>query len=644
MAGFNPLLFCFALFSILVFSTAIDTIEPTQLVRDNESIVSAGEKFRLGFFSLGNSKNRYVGIWFNKISVLTAVWVANREIPLTDSSGVLTVTNQGLTVLNGNESVIWSSNSTRSSENLVAQLLDTGNLALRERNERDPQKYVWQSFDHPCDTLIAGMKLGRNNVTGINRYLSSWTSTDDPSRGNYTFELDPRGFPQLVGRKDSVEQYCSGPWNGLRFSGTPNLKPNPYYNYNFVFNQEEAYYAYELKDSSVATRLVINLNGDVQRFMWNDRNQEWTVYLKIQIDNCDKYASCGAYGRCRIDNSPQCGCLEKFEPRYQNEWDWADWSNGCVRRKPLDCQKGDSFLKYTDVKLPDTRNSWYDRSMSLEGCKMVCLRNCSCVAYTRLDISTGNGCLLWFGELIDIREYPENGQEIYVRLAASEVEKQCLSRRVLKAITTTNDDFQGRLNNGVEIAVKKLSKSSRQGIDEFKNEVLCIAKLQHRNLVKLLGCCIHVEKIGYMSPEYAIDGLFSVKSDVFSFGVLVLEIVSGKKNRGFYHQEHCLNLLGHAWKLHKEGRPLELMNECIRESCNLFEVLRSIHVGLLCVQQSPEDRPNMSTVVLMLSSEGELPQPKQPGFFTERNMFDTNSSLYDSASTNEITSTMVRPR
>ncbi|KAM7504090.1 hypothetical protein LguiB_002994 [Lonicera macranthoides] len=784
MAGFNPLLFCFALFSILVFSTAIDTIEPTQLVRDNESIVSAGEKFRLGFFSLGNSKNRYVGIWFNKISVLTAVWVANREIPLTDSSGVLTVTNQGLTVLNGNESVIWSSNSTRSSENLVAQLLDTGNLALRERNERDPQKYVWQSFDHPCDTLIAGMKLGRNNVTGINRYLSSWTSTDDPSRGNYTFELDPRGFPQLVGRKDSVEQYCSGPWNGLRFSGTPNLKPNPYYNYNFVFNQEEAYYAYELKDSSVATRLVINLNGDVQRFMWNDRNQEWTVYLKIQIDNCDKYASCGAYGRCRIDNSPQCGCLEKFEPRYQNEWDWADWSNGCVRRKPLDCQKGDNFLKYTDVKLPDTRNSWYDRSMSLEGCKMVCLRNCSCVAYTRLDISTGNGCLLWFGELIDIREYPENGQEIYVRLAASEVGSNA-KKRVRYAVSfvltgilllglslafylwkkkkkkqqgqemsqnmeaspeesdtgSPKEDLElPLLNNGVEIAVKKLSKSSRQGIDEFKNEVLCIAKLQHRNLVKLLGCCIHVEKMliyeympnksldffifdqqrsmlldwpklfniingisrgllylhqdsrlriihrdlkasnilldhemnpkisdfgmarsfrgneteanttrvvgtyGYMSPEYAIDGLFSVKSDVFSFGVLVLEIVSGKKNRGFYHQEHCLNLLGHAWKLHKEGRPLELMNECIRESCNLFEVLRSIHVGLLCVQQSPEDRPNMSTVVLMLSSEGELPQPKQPGFFTERNMFDTNSSLYDSASTNEITSTMVRPR
>ena len=49
-----------------------------------------------------------------------------------------------------------------------------------------------------------------------------------------------------------------------------------------------------------------------------------------------------------------------------------------------------------------------------------------------------------------------------------------------------------------------------------------------------------------MSPEYAIDGLFSVKSDVFSFGVLVLEIVSGKRNRGFYHADHRHNLIGHV--------------------------------------------------------------------------------------------------
>ncbi|KAG6755352.1 hypothetical protein POTOM_041173 [Populus tomentosa] len=151
---------------------------------------------------------------------------------------------------------------------------------------------------------------------------------------------------------------------------------------------------------------------------------------------------------------------------------------------------------------------------------------------------------------------------------------------------------------------------------------------------------------GYMSPEYAIDGIFSIKSDVFSFGVLVLEIVNGKRNRGFFHQDHKHNLLGHAWKLYKEERSFELINDSLKDTCNLSEVLRVIHVGLLCVQQAPEDRPTMSTVVLMLSSNIALPDPKEPGFFTERKLFDheSSSSKVDACSANEITVTLLTAR
>ncbi|KAK9209466.1 hypothetical protein WN944_001832 [Citrus x changshan-huyou] len=118
---------------------------------------------------------------------------------------------------------------------------------------------------------------------------------------------------------------------------------------------------------------------------------------------------------------------------------------------------------------------------------------------------------------------------------------------------------------------------------------------------------------GYMAPEYASDGLFSTKSDVFSFGILLLEIVSGKKNRGFYHSDNSLNLIGHAWKLWNEGMPLQLIDACYQESCNRAEVIRCVHISLLCVQQHPDDRPSMPSVILMLGSEIVLPQPKQPG-------------------------------
>ncbi|XP_034210914.1 receptor-like serine/threonine-protein kinase SD1-8 [Prunus dulcis] len=133
---------------------------------------------------------------------------------------------------------------------------------------------------------------------------------------------------------------------------------------------------------------------------------------------------------------------------------------------------------------------------------------------------------------------------------------------------------------------------------------------------------------GYMSPEYAIDGKFSVKSDVFSFGVLLLELVSGRKNRGFHHPDHHHSLLGHAWLLWNKNKELELMDECLEDSYVEFEVQRCIQVGLLCVQKMPADRPAMSSVVFMLGNEGAtLPQPKEPGFFIERSFADIDTLL-----------------
>ncbi|RHN65549.1 putative protein kinase RLK-Pelle-DLSV family [Medicago truncatula] len=154
---------------------------------------------------------------------------------------------------------------------------------------------------------------------------------------------------------------------------------------------------------------------------------------------------------------------------------------------------------------------------------------------------------------------------------------------------------------------------------------------------------------GYMAPEYAIEGLFSVKSDVFSFGVLLLEIISGKRNNRFYLSEHGQSLLTYAWNFWSEGKGLELMDPLISNSCVPSEVLKCIQIGLLCVQDNAADRPTMSGVVHMLGSDNvTLPSPICPSFSVGRSTNTIEGGSSSNASTsvtvNEITLSEVLPR
>ncbi|XP_059624105.1 G-type lectin S-receptor-like serine/threonine-protein kinase At1g11330 [Cornus florida] len=134
----------------------------------------------------------------------------------------------------------------------------------------------------------------------------------------------------------------------------------------------------------------------------------------------------------------------------------------------------------------------------------------------------------------------------------------------------------------------------------------------------VLTLFFYVVGSGYMAPEYVIKGIFSVKSDVFSFGVLILEILSGRKNSSFNHIEGPLNLIGFAWELWNNDDALELVDPTLRGSCIEQRLLiRCIHVGLLCVEDRAIDRPTMLEVVSMLTNDGvALPMPKKPAFLT----------------------------
>lgn len=296
------------------------------------------------------------------------MWVANREAPLFDHLGVLKVTAQGdLVLLNSTKGIVWSSNTSRAAENIPeVRLLESGNLVVEDGNNDDPDKYLWQSFDYPCDTLLPGMKLGRNLASGFDWVLSSWKSTDDPAHGDFTFRIDLHGVPQLVLKKGSAIQFRAGSWNGFRWTGAQAMVRNPVYTYEFVSNETYVYYKYELLNSSVFSRMVLNASGVSQRFTWIDRSHSWVLYYVVIVDQCDNYAFCSAYASCNINRSPVCSCLQGFEPKSPRDWSFLDWSAGCSRRTLLGCDKGDGFLKHTGVKLPDTTHASVNKSIGLE--------------------------------------------------------------------------------------------------------------------------------------------------------------------------------------------------------------------------------------------------------------------------------------
>ncbi|XP_031280037.1 G-type lectin S-receptor-like serine/threonine-protein kinase At4g27290 [Pistacia vera] len=409
----------FIVLSGIKLSLAADTISPAQFIHDGEKLISSAKRFELGFFSPGSSKNRYLGIWYRK-SPEMVVWVANRNRPIIDPHGALTISNNGnLVLLDQRKGIVWSSSIYRKVKNPVAELLDSGNFILRDNLSTSSDSYLWQSFDHPSDTLLPGMKLGWDLNAGLELYLTSWRSGDDPSSGDFTFRLDIHVLPQTAIYRGSIKLARTGPWNGVYFGGT-SANPNLLFVPILVHNQDKIYYRYECFNNPIIMLLKINQSGMMQRLIWKERSAGWDIVYSAPEDLCENYGRCGANGVCSIDKTPICECLKGFISKSEQNQSSAIT---CVPSSSLDCTSGDRFTKLADIKLPDLLEVSLNESMNLQECENKCLKNCSCRAYANFNVTRGSGCLMWFGDLIDIRKLLETKgrQDVYIRVKASEV-------------------------------------------------------------------------------------------------------------------------------------------------------------------------------------------------------------------------------
>ncbi|KAG7563253.1 Protein kinase-like domain superfamily [Arabidopsis suecica] len=805
------LLFFFFIF-LPAFSMSTSKLLSTETLTSNRTIVSQRSLFELGFFQLASDR-WYVGIWYKNLPERTVVWVANREVPLSNTFGKLKFSDNNLVLVDQAGTRVWGTNFMGAvGSELVSELLDDGNFVIKNRGDNDTAGFLWQSFDFPTDTLLPGMALGWNYQRGINRYLVAWVTPDNPSKAGYTLNLKPRrwgeeyvssSFPELfvtnarnllyrTGTSIDLFLYTTEMYEDLLLEKGPLDDRQEQSPMDEAFLKDEIYIpavqevSFTAYNDSIFTRLTLSPDGILQHLTWNQTVEKWIESWHAPADKCDKFNLCGSFSYCDTKKSPVCRCLRGYTPRTETE------SIGCQLKKKRSCHIKE-FFRQRNMRLPDTTASdMY--LLGLEECKGNCVSDCSCIAFAVWVSANGSTvCIIWYEAhgLVDLR-YSDYGQDLYLKMDPSEPDEKrtwvyivigvsvgiglliimiiiafiifrfskkkqqrakAMAERIegspetedleipltnFETVSVATDNFsltnklgtggfgtvfKGKLPDGNNIAVKRLSKASSQGTEEFMNEAKLIARLRHRNLVRLLSCCVDSgEKIliyeylenlsldchlfdetrrsklnwqrrfdiaigiargllylhqdsqyriihrdlkasnvlldkdmtpkisdfgmarlvredeieantmrragtyGYMAPEYAMGGTFSTKSDVYSFGVLLLEIVSGKKGIGSYDSTEDRTLPGWVWRKWSEGNALEVIDPVIRDSpssslapASVFrekEVLRSIHVGLLCVQELSEDRPSMSSVLWLLGNENaEIPQPKASRYY-----------------------------
>ncbi|CAA6658388.1 unnamed protein product [Spirodela intermedia] len=712
---------------VLVFSGALETstgsatssISAGRPLAGDSTLVSHGGVFELGFFSPGKTGRFYAGIWYTKVSRRTPVWVANRAAPLRSAASELSISGDGnLVLLDEAKQPVWSTNATSiSSNSTVAELLNTGNLILRDG--LDSGNVFWQSFDHPTDSWLPGGKLGMNKLTGEVQRLVSWKNSEDPAPGIFSLEIDPSASSSqyFILWNSSHEFWSSGAWNGRIFSNVPEMVPGYIYDFAFVSGEEETYFTYNTTLSSdVISRFVVDISGQIKQLTWIAGAGEWMQFWSQPRPQCDVYRLCGPYGICSEKTMPHCACAMGFEKASPVDWELGDLTSGCARRTPLKCGGEDRFYTMPNVRLPAEPAAATARSA--EECESACLGNCSCTGY-----SYDGGCSLR-GTLhlrLAALEFPSPASgkkatvEIAVGTSAGAVAVVALALAMvwrwrqrkfrglrlvegslvvfryseLKRVTGNFSDklggggfgsvYRGTMGDSTEVAVKKL-EGLRQGEKEFRSEVCTIGTIQHVNLVRLRGsvriarggcwstitcpeglaylhercrdCIIHcdikpenilldgefIPKVadfgmaklvgrefsrvlttvrgtrGYLAPEWMSGEAITAKADVYSFGMMLFEIISGRRNSEEKGEEKYAFFPAWAAKKLLSGELLGLVDPRMEEEADMEDLTRVLRVAFWCAQEDETLRPSMGHIIQILERAIDVEFPPIPRY------------------------------
>ncbi|KAL6009585.1 hypothetical protein ACLOJK_000013, partial [Asimina triloba] len=553
---FLPLLltiFFFAFVTNHCSVMATDTLSLGQSLSGVQTLISQGGRFELGFFSPGQSRKYYIGIWFKEVPKQTVVWVANRQAPLPDASSELKIsaTDGNLLLINHTNIPTWSSNSTSKISNpTTAVLLDSGNLILTDRS--NSSVVLWQSFDHLTDTLLPGGKFGLNKITRLRHRLISWKNSEDPGLGAYSLQIEDDGTNRFFMMWNERRRYWNtGLWDGSRFRVIGDQTAMGYLgyiiNYTYITNQYENSAIYYFTDNSTIVRLVMESSGQLKNWIWYKEKRKWGLTVSLPPP-CEVYGLCGSFGICNENSPVACTCLQGFRPLSSKHWNEVDWSGGCEREIDLSCtangfdagRSQEEFMLVPNVRLPSDPQSL--TAGGAEECQNTCLDDCSCTAYAY----NTSGCYRWSGDLFNLGKLygTDAGGDLFVRAVGSRADRKGGLTKIFVACSITfvvvllllilglycwrrrkqrfeahgvfpgslvpyrysdlrriTHDFSEKLGGGsfgsvfkgtladLSLVAVKKLEGLGQGEKQFRSEVSTIGMIQHVNLVRLCGFC-----------------------------------------------------------------------------------------------------------------------------------------------------------
>ncbi|KAL9298099.1 hypothetical protein ACSQ67_023995 [Phaseolus vulgaris] len=655
---------------------ADDSLNPGDTLNSTSPLHSKSRKYLLEFITIAGRVD-----FFPYLAILNEhaiVWDANKEQSVVASDPVLSLNLSGVLKIeyaSVKKSIILYS-PPQPINNTVASLLDTGNFVLHHLHSNGTNTLLWQSFDYPTDTLIPTMKLGVNHKTGHRWLLFSQLIYGRATRGGFSLEWEPRGQELMIRRRGKV-CWKSGKLRNNRFENIPE-DAQGVLNYSIVSNEDEDTFSFTSTNESHTSQWFLSGTGQL---LYNSNGG-----FVARADLCFGYNN--TEGGCqRWQDIPKCRIPDEvftkksLRSNYENvtyddnknisysDCEAACWSDCYCNGFKENYDDGSGCRFYHWISSKD-----YIVDGTVSGQDIYVLENkgnivphhhgtkrwiwiSTVIAATLLIICASILCLAIKKrkhvlqekkrkEMTLIEDFGNDlnkghGLKVFDYTMVVEATNGFSSENKLGQ-GGFGPVYKGTLPTREEVAIKRLAKSSTQGIVEFKNELTFICELQHMNLVQLLGCCIHEEEkiliyeympnksLDFYLFEYAMEGVFSTKSDVYSFGVLLLEIVSGRKNTSFYDEDRPINLIGHVWELWIDDKCFQSVDPSLNESLDYDEVQRCIHVGLLCVEQYANDRPTMSDVISMLTNKSAIVSlPKKPAFYIQREMF--NEKLFSSS-------------